>query len=237
MSRRRSRRGATVPRMRTSKRLWLLWLWIAALVAVLPPATSAGDTEHSCGQITGVIFASGHTIDPFTQYSYRVYANGVRCKIARRVGHAWGKATHIDGGAPLNAAVDGFACARTSYEQKSPAASCSHGSATVILDDAPLAPTIMNFDKYEIRPTYIAQGASNELYKLRWNSWGGTTATASGRGSYGVTEHYHIFRLSLSAFHIGLCRGIRVYTDLRLHNLSQGGTSEEKLECRTGQYF
>jgi hypothetical protein len=228
---------ATVPRMRISTRTWLLSFWIATLAVVLLPATSSGNTGHSCGQISGGTFASGRAIDPFTQYSYRVYADGVRCQVARRVGHAWGKATHVDGGAPLNATVDGFACSRTSYEQKSPAASCSRGSATITLDNAPLAPTIMNFAKYEIRPTYIAQGASNELYKLRWHSWGGRMATASGRGSYGVTEHYHTYRLSLSAFHIGSCRGIRVYTHLRLHDLSQGGTAEETLECRTGQYF
>lgn len=233
---RRRWRGATVPRMRISKRLWLLWLCITAFVAVLP-ATSAGDTEYGCGHITGGTFASGHTIDPFTQYSYKVYADGVGCQMARRVGRAWGKATHIDGGAPLNATVDGFACARASYEQRSPAASCSRGNAMVTLDDAPLAPTIMNFAKYEVRPAFIAQGASNELYELHWSSWGGPTATASGRGSYGVTEHYHTYRLALSTFHIGVCRGIRVYTRLRLHDLSQGSTSEETLECRTGQYF
>lgn len=221
---------------RISKGALLLWFCVVALVAALP-ATSVGNTARSCGRVTGGTFASGRAIDPFTQYSYRVYADGVRCHTARRIGRAWGKATHVDGGAPLNATVDSYACAQAGYAQKTLAASCSRGSATVTLYNAPLTPTIMNFGKYEIRPTYIAQGASNELYELRWRSWGGATAAASGRGSYGVTEHYHTYRLALSAFHIGLCHGIRVYTRLRLRDLSQGSTSEETLECRTGQYF
>jgi len=206
--------------------------------ATIPmPASAARATLDSCGRVTGGTFASGTAIDPFTQYSYRVYASRTSCSQARAVARAWGKVTNIDGGAPLHATVEGFACVRRSYAQVRPVARCTQGRAIVTLERAPAVPTIVNFTQFEIRPTVISEGASNSLYSLRWSSWGGATASARGRGSEGVTGHYKTYHLALRAFDIGMCRGLRVYTRLSLLDTDSGRRTLQMLHCTVGQYF
>jgi hypothetical protein len=201
------------------------------------PASAARATVDSCGRVTGGTFVSGTTIDPFTQYSYRVYASRTGCSKARAVARGWGKATNIDGGAPLDATVKGFACIRRSYSQVRPVARCTRGSAVVTLEHAPAVPTIVNFTQFEIRPTVISEGASNSLFSLRWSSWGGSTASATGRESEGVTGHYKTHRLALQAFDIGTCQGIRAYTRLNLLDTDSGRRTIQTLNCTVGQYF
>jgi hypothetical protein len=98
-------------------------------------------------------------------------------------------------------------------------------------------PTIVIFDKFSIRPSSIPQGASNSFFALRWTSWGGAMARATGRGTEGVTEHYVVHAYVLDAFRIGQCRGHSVYTRIRVSNLSTHETPfTEQLNCSVGQY-
>jgi hypothetical protein len=101
----------------------------------------------------------------------------------------------------------------------------------------PLA--IVEFQKFKVRPRLISQGASHELFDLRWSRWGGRVARARGRGDEGAgAANEHVFRLTLlEASDIGSCRGHRVYTHLRLHTKDPSRVYSESLNCQVGQYF
>ena len=219
-------------------------LWVAATCDPAPAESRVPDRQsglasraNGCGQVTGGTFAHGRSVDTFTQFSYYVFAVGTTCSQAHSVARGWGSATNIDGGAPLNAQVQSFACTRSSFTQVTPLARCSSGSAVVTIYRAPPVPLISDFANFDNRPTLITQGASNSLYELRWNSWGGPVANAIGRASEGVTGHYHTYRLALQAYALGRCHGLRVYTRLRLRDLDAHRTQVETLNCRVGQYF
>lgn len=192
---------------------------------------------RGCGRVTGGTFAHGQSVDVFTQFSYYVYAVRTSCPQARAVARGWGSITNIDGGAPLDAQVENFACARSSFTQVSPVARCSSGNAVVTIDRAPPVPLISDFANFDIRPTIISQGASNSLYELHWDTWGGSVANATGRASEGVTGHYRTYRLALQAYALGKCQGFLVYTRLRLRDLDVHRTHVETLNCRVGQYL
>jgi hypothetical protein len=99
-------------------------------------------------------------------------------------------------------------------------------------------PAIVLFKDFGIRPSVITQGASNEFFDLRWSSWGGSVARARGKGSEGVTNHYHTYPFSLEAFGLGTCRRHLVYTRLEFTNLhDRHDAGVEDLNCRVGQYF
>jgi hypothetical protein len=116
---------------RTPKGRWEVLPLVLIVALALLPAPASATAVANCGRVTGGTYSSGQTIDPFTQYSYSVYANGVSCRLARAVGHAWGKATHFDGGVPLDAVVLGFSCERQTYTQTHPAATCTRSSETM----------------------------------------------------------------------------------------------------------
>jgi hypothetical protein len=97
--------------------------------------------------------------------------------------------------------------------------------------------TIDNFGRFQVRPDVIPQGASNSFFDLDWKQWGGPVARAKGKGSYGITGHYHVYRLTLRADRIRSCRGRRVYGRLRIWKAHGKQPTIEELECRVGQYL
>lgn len=110
-------------------------------------------------------------------------------------------------------------------------------AAALTADAAAPRVTIDNFGRFEVRPDVIPQGASNSFFDLRWEAWGGPIARAKGKGSYGVTGHYHIYRLALRADRIRSCRGRRVYGRLRIWKAHRKRPIVEELDCRHGQYL
>ncbi len=97
--------------------------------------------------------------------------------------------------------------------------------------------TIDNFGRFQVRPEVIPQGASNSFFNLSWKSWGGPVARAKGKGSYGITGHYHVYRLTLRADKTRSCHGRRVYGRLRIWKAHHKKPMVEELKCRSGQYL
>lgn len=98
------------------------------------------------------------------------------------------------------------------------------------------SPTIVEFNRFAVRPSEISQGASNRFFRLHWSSWGSSTARARGRGSAGCCYHIHTYPLTLGAYDVQSYRGRQVYGRLRLRNRATHHVWVEKLNRQAGQY-
>jgi hypothetical protein len=210
----------------------LLIVVVVATIGMASEASGASAGTSSCGQVVG-----GIKTDTFSQFSFRVTASGTSCRVADGVAKAWGAATSRDGGAASHITSSGFRCARLSFSSTKPQASCVHRAGRITIY---AAPAIVLFDVLGAKPTEITQGATQLLFDLRWSSWGGDSADATGKGTQGAgAANITTFKLRLTAYDIAkgcFPQSDVYYGKLRIDDLQTHQTYVEVLSCDGGQY-